>query len=251
MVKLITVLSLIVLLFSCKWKSAEQVKAEEPEAPVISSLKNSSLPCFNCHSYEKFSADEPGKFSHPKHIGFGVHCNQCHLIKAHREMALNKDTCNNCHKMTIITFTGSGMPVSFSHQNHAKKYSCGECHPGLFQMKKGTSRIAMDEMYKGNSCGKCHNGKTAFSSKECAKCHNMTALKKDFSYPSKDMPPAVFSHELHTAMFECGNCHTSLFKYKKGGSGMKMEDLYQNRYCGSCHNGQTAFGSSECQKCHK
>ena len=38
---------------------------------------------------------------------------------------------------------------------------------------------------------------------------------------------------------------------KKDGSGMKMDDLYQNKFCGSCHNGQTAFATSECQKCHK
>jgi c(7)-type cytochrome triheme protein len=118
-------------------------------------------------------------------------------------------------------------------------------------MRKGGTRITMDDMYKGGTCGSCHNGKTAFSSRDCAKCHNMAVLKKDFAYPSGDMQPAVFSHQLHTAMFECGNCHTSLFKYKKGGSGMKMDALYQNKFCGSCHNGQVAFGTSECQRCHK
>jgi c(7)-type cytochrome triheme protein len=143
------------------------------------------------------------------------------------------------------------MPVNFAHQNHARKYGCRECHPALFQMKSAATKIIMEDMYKGGTCGKCHNGKTAFSSKDCAKCHNMTAIKKDFTYPSKDMSPAVFSHQVHTAMFECGNCHTSLFKYKKGGSGMKMDDLYQNRFCGKCHNGEAAFGSSECQNCHK
>jgi c(7)-type cytochrome triheme protein len=30
-----------------------------------------------------------------------------------------------------------------------------------------------------------------------------------------------------------------------------MDDIYQGKFCGSCHNGQTAFGSMECQKCHK
>lgn len=251
MLRILTVISLVLLLFSCKGNVEKTEKKEAGESPEIFSLKDSSLPCFKCHSYEKFSADVAGRFSHPRHIGFGVHCNQCHLIRPHRDMALNKDTCNNCHKMTAFAYTNSGMPVTFSHQNHAKKYACGECHPKLFQMKKGSSRIVMEEMYKGNSCGKCHNGKTAFSSKDCAKCHNMSVLKKDFNYPSGDMSPAIFSHQAHTAMFECGNCHTAVFKYKKGGSGMKMDDLYQNRFCGTCHNGQTAFGSSECQKCHK
>jgi c(7)-type cytochrome triheme protein len=251
MLRTITIVSLALMLFSCKWGTTEKPKNEKEESPVISSLKDSSLPCFRCHSYEKFSASESGQFSHQKHTGFGVHCNQCHLIKPHNAIALNKDTCNNCHKMTVITFANTGIPVNFSHQNHAKKYNCGECHPRLFQMKKGTSKIVMEEMYKGNSCGKCHNGKAAFSSKECAKCHNMSALNKDLGYTSKDMTPAVFSHTFHTAIFECGSCHTAIFKYKKGGSGMKMDDLYQNKFCGSCHNGQSAFGSSECQRCHR
>ena len=251
MLRIAAILSLTLLLFSCKWKSDHAAVVEEKESPMLSSLKESSLPCFRCHTYEKFSVDEKGKFSHPKHLGFGVHCNQCHLIKPHKEMALNKDTCNNCHKMTSFAFTKSVMPVNFSHQNHMRKYGCSECHPAPFQMKRGATNIIMEDMYKGGTCGKCHNGKTAFSSKNCAKCHNIAAIKKDFTYVSKEMSPAVFSHQVHTAMFECGNCHTSLFKYKKDGSGMKMDDLYQNRFCGKCHNGESAFGSSECQNCHK
>ncbi len=251
MVRIITIISLVLLLFSCKVTVSEKKKIEVEESPVISSLKDSSLPCFKCHRYETFASDEKGKFSHPKHIGFGVHCNQCHTMKPHNEITLNKDTCNSCHKMTTIAFSNTALPVTFSHQNHTKKFSCGECHPGVFEMKRGSSHITMDEMYGGKSCGKCHNGKKAFSSKDCAKCHNMSALKKDLSYPSGDMTPAIFSHQVHIAMFECRNCHTAIFRYKKGGSGMKMDDIYQNRFCAQCHNGQAAFASSECQRCHK
>ncbi len=250
MLRITTILSIVLLLFSCKWKTNEKVIVKEQESPVIASLKDSSLPCFKCHSYEKFSANEPGAFSHAKHVGF-VHCNQCHIIKAHKESTVNRDACNNCHKLTIFAYTSSGMLVNFSHQNHAKKFGCGECHPRLFQMKKGGSKITMDDMYKGNSCGKCHNGKTAFSSHECQKCHQISAFSKDLTYPSSGLNPAVFSHKVHTAMFECNSCHTSIFKYKQGGSGMKMDDIYQNKFCGNCHNGQMAFGSMECQRCHK
>ncbi|SPQ01239.1 hypothetical protein NBG4_480020 [Candidatus Sulfobium mesophilum] len=252
MVRRLAVPILIFLLFSCnRWKPIEKPAVVEKESPAIASLKDSGLPCFRCHSYEKFSLDAKGKFSHPKHLGLGVHCNQCHVMIPHKAMELNKDTCNHCHNLTTFTYTNSGMAVTFSHQNHAKKYGCGECHPKLFQMKKGTSEIVMDEMYKGGNCGRCHNGRIAFPAKDCTKCHNMSALKKDFSYPSGDMSPAVFSHQVHTAMFECANCHTGVFKYKKGGSGMKMNDLYQNKFCGKCHDGQSAFAVNECQRCHK
>ncbi len=248
----ITALLFLLLLVSCTSNTAgEKPRQETEEAPVITSLKDSSLPCFKCHEFEKFSGEAEGEFSHPRHLGFGVHCNQCHIIKPHKEMALNQETCNNCHHLTNFTFSNTPMPVTFSHQNHAKRSGCGECHPKLFQMKRGSSHVTMDELYRGNACGKCHNGKIAFSSRECAKCHNMSALKKDFSYPSGDMSPAVFSHQLHTSMFGCNDCHTVVFKYKKGGSGIKMDDIYQNKFCGTCHNGKTAFSSSECQRCHK
>lgn len=244
-------LFLTLLVISCKWGAGEKPKPTAEETPVIASLKDASLPCFDCHRYEKFSSEGSGQFSHQKHGSFGVHCNQCHVIRTHEKMELNKDTCNQCHHLTNFSYAGSGMPVNFSHENHTRKYKCGDCHPGLFGMKRGSSRFAMDDMYRGNSCGRCHNGKGAFSARDCSRCHSMAGIKKDFIYPSGDMPAAVFSHEIHTAMFECKKCHSGIFKYKKGGSGMKMDALYQNKFCSSCHNGESAFAASECQRCHK
>lgn len=251
MLRVIAIVSLLLMLFSCKWKTDEKPVAAETGSPEVSSLNESGLPCFKCHAYQKYSRNEAGKFSHTKHVSLGVHCNQCHIIQPHREVNLNKDICNRCHKMTNFTYAGAGMPVVFSHQNHAKNYACGECHSGHFAMKKGASRITMDLMYQGKSCGSCHNGKQAFSSTDCTKCHKMNAFKKELRYPSSSLQPAVFSHVSHTAIFECASCHTALFKFKMGGSGMKMDDLYQGKFCGSCHNGQMAFGVSDCEKCHK
>lgn len=251
MVRTITIVALVALLFSCRAGMDKKEKETSKEPLVLTSLKDAGLPCFTCHPYETFRANKKSGFSHAKHVGFGVHCNQCHHIKPHKEMSLNNETCTGCHSLTSFTYTGSGMPVTFSHQGHAKRYSCGECHSGLFQMKKGTSRMAMDDMFSGGSCGKCHNGKTAFSSRECAKCHTITAMKKDLIYKSGDMAPAAFSHQLHTAMFDCNKCHPAIFKFKKGASGMTMNALYQAKFCGFCHNGQSAFSTSECQRCHK
>jgi c(7)-type cytochrome triheme protein len=251
MVRVIALASICLIVLSCKWKQPEIPAILEQESPVITSLRDSNLPCFACHSYEKFAINQRGEFSHSRHVGLGVHCNHCHTIKPHRESTVNRDICNSCHKVSNLKFTRSGMPVGFTHQSHASKYSCGECHPGLFNMKQGTSRMVMDDMYKGGSCGKCHNGKIAFPSTDCSRCHKMTGLKKEISYPSSGLSPAVFSHELHTAMFDCNTCHTSVFKYKKGGSGMKMDAIYQGKFCGTCHNGDSGFGPMECQRCHK
>ena len=79
MLRAITILSLVLMLFSCKWKTDEKPVAKEEESPVLSSRSESGLPCFKCHTFQKFSQNETGTFSHSKHIGFGVHCNQCHI----------------------------------------------------------------------------------------------------------------------------------------------------------------------------
>lgn len=247
----IAILSLFLLLTSCKWKMEEKPVPKEEESPVVSSLKESGLPCFGCHPYERFALNERGKFSHPRHMKFDIHCNQCHVIESHKKSAVNRDVCNNCHNISNFSYPASGMAVTFSHQSHAKKFNCSECHPAAFNMKQGTTKITMDEMYKGETCGRCHNGKVAFSSYDCAKCHKMTGFNKELSYPSGGVSPAVFSHGSHTSMFECTSCHTSIFKYKKGGSGMKMDSIYRGEYCGKCHNGQTAFGPMACKRCHK
>lgn len=53
---------------------------------------------------------------------------------------------------------------------------------------------------------------------------------------------------------KCNDCHTKIFKMKKGGSEMKMADLNAGKFCGECHNGTKAFKASDaanCAKCHK
>jgi len=67
--------------------------------------------------------------------------------------------------------------VVFSHENHTEKkgLKCAECHPKVFQMKKGADNITMAAMKEGKFCGgACHNGKKAFDAnapENCGKCH--------------------------------------------------------------------------------
>jgi c(7)-type cytochrome triheme protein len=56
------------------------------------------------------------------------------------------------------------------------------------------------------------------------------------------------------AGLKCGDCHTKIFKMKKGGDVFKMADINEGKYCGECHNGTKAFKASDpanCAKCHK
>jgi c(7)-type cytochrome triheme protein len=80
----------------------------------------------------------------------------------------------------IITWEdGSQGAVKFEGEEHAEKgYKCEACHPSLFQMKKGSAKITMPALDKGQFCGYCHNGKTAFATDDPGKCHECHKKEK-------------------------------------------------------------------------
>ncbi len=76
-----------------------------------------------------------------------------------------------------LTFTpGNALPVLFSHEKHVSEYGlkCSDCHYQIFQMARGSYKMNMEMITKGNFCGKCHNGQKAFDVKDkknCSRCH--------------------------------------------------------------------------------
>lgn len=64
-------------------------------------------------------------------------------------------------------------PASFPHWIHRMSYTCYACHDTLFTMKAGANLVTMDQIQGGQSCGVCHDGKTAFVSNltTCNRCH--------------------------------------------------------------------------------
>ncbi|MBI5188884.1 MAG: cytochrome c3 family protein [Nitrospirae bacterium] len=171
------VILLLILIASaftgCKTKEKIVVHAGEEKVPVLSgSDLIKAIPCFRCHSEEKFSTMQGrGKFSHKPHTGIGIHCNQCHEVKGHHKITINAETCACCHSLKTITYLSGGMTAIFNHERHTKLFSCKDCHPEIFLMKKGSHKMKMDDMYAGKYCGSCHNGKKAFTSMECQRCH--------------------------------------------------------------------------------
>lgn len=73
-----------------------------------------------------------------------------------------------------VEYPGLGKAI-FDGKTHADAgLKCMDCHPKLFQMKKGSFK--MPYPHKGESCGVsgCHDGQKAFGQVEpdtCAKCH--------------------------------------------------------------------------------
>jgi c(7)-type cytochrome triheme protein len=61
---------------------------------------------------------------------------------------------------------------------------------------------------------------------------------------------AVFSHQIHTAVLACTNCHPAIFQMAGGGDPIPMEKIYAGESCGQCH-GKVAFAApTGCPRCH-
>ena len=63
----------------------------------------------------------------------------------------------------------------------------------------------------------------------------------------------VFDGKNHLdAKVKCLECHSRIFKMKKGSTVMKMADINAGKFCGKCHNGKRAFEPKDnCDICHK
>ena len=69
------------------------------------------------------------------------------------------------------------------------------------------------------------------------------------------MGKVTFDGKNHAdAGVKCLDCHSKIFKMKKGSTEMKMSDITAGKFCGKCHNGTKAFSAkdqSNCGECHK
>nr|NIS40956.1 hypothetical protein [Desulfuromonadales bacterium] len=62
-------------------------------------------------------------------------------------------------------------PAVFPHKAHTEWLECNSCHPGIFNIKKKTTRhFRMNRILKGEFCGACHM-KVAFPMNDCERCH--------------------------------------------------------------------------------
>ncbi|HLC14924.1 MAG TPA: c(7)-type cytochrome triheme domain-containing protein [Thermodesulfovibrionia bacterium] len=78
-----------------------------------------------------------------------------------------------------VEFAGGAMgKVAFDGKMHADKgKKCNDCHPAIFQMKKGTAKITQPMHNEGKQfCFTCHNGNPVFKPEgNCQKCHKKEA----------------------------------------------------------------------------
>ncbi len=73
---------------------------------------------------------------------------------------------------------------------------------------------------------------------------------------TKPVKAVVFDHKIHTeAGLDCDSCHDDIFEQAAGtaeeNDDFTMKSLYEGKYCGACHDGDTAFASNtKCAVCH-
>ncbi len=71
----------------------------------------------------------------------------------------------------------------------------------------------------------------------------------------KGAAPVLFSHEKHVEANgrKCSGCHFGVFQMEKGSNRMNMSKITKGYFCGTCHNGRTAFDvedRAQCTRCH-
>lgn len=131
--------------------------------------------CKACHP-QIFAYGRDARIDFNDHVD-GKLCFSCHSRK--KQTAFYD--CQRCHKQRPAAKTKAFYPerlkyktpmktVHFHHASHAA-FSCQECHPAPFAVKKGETKMIMAEMFQGKTCGMCHDGKKEFSVRECARCH--------------------------------------------------------------------------------
>ncbi len=74
---------------------------------------------------------------------------------------------------------------------------------------------------------------------------------------TRPVKAVIFDHKLHVEDqgLECDSCHDDPFEMAAGtaeeNEDFNMKALYEGKYCGTCHDGETAFASdTRCTACH-
>ena len=202
--------------------------------------------CDECHP-ETFRAKANSTQVGMKKMESGESCGACH--DGDSAFSVKAD-CRSCHQgAEDIPIQSTVGAIVFSHDAHIEMFGCDECHPDTFKAKANSNQVGMKKMEAGESCGTCHDGDTAFGvAGDCVTCHSNAA---DVAIQAQDVGAVPFSHDVHTEMFGCGECHPDLFVAQANSNQVGMTRMEDGESCGACHDGDTAFGVGEaCATCH-
>ncbi len=190
-------------------------------------------------------------------------------------------TCRLCHVdlKFALKVNGSGI----TEGANKKGLFCGSCHNGKEAFGPGV------EGKPGNNCSRCHSyGKKVKLEKNFytytkelprarfgnginwirAEREGLISLKDTLEKSSgvkkmsleempdttikpdePEMPRIIFSHDKHAVWNGCDICHPSIFGDKKTSPKFTMEEIFDGKFCGTCH-GKVSFPTLDCRRCH-
>jgi c(7)-type cytochrome triheme protein len=126
--------------------------------------------CKECHP-DIFKAQSNSNHATMKAMADGDSCGACHDGSTAFGV---KGDCTTCHSGDVVYVDKDAGDVTFPHAAHVEAFGCDECHPDLFKPEKGADKMTMEAMEKGEYCGACHDGSSAFGvADDCESCHNM------------------------------------------------------------------------------
>ena len=75
---------------------------------------------------------------------------------------------------------------------------------------------------------------------------------KEITWAGGGQGQVTFEGEEHAEKgYKCDSCHPSLFQMKKDSVKITLASHTDKTYCGACHNGKTAFGTDNPEKCYE
>ncbi|WP_246264349.1 c(7)-type cytochrome triheme domain-containing protein [Aromatoleum toluvorans] len=76
--------------------------------------------------------------------------------------------------LDVILRNTKEMPnVRFPHRAHTEWLACKNCHPDPFAEKAGSTKIRMEDIFRGQFCGKCHDRVAFITHRNCYRCHSV------------------------------------------------------------------------------
>jgi len=192
-------------------------------------------------------------------------------------------TCRLCH--VDLGFAMQAGATGITEADNQAALYCGACHDGSLAFAATTED---GDGVKTNNCERCHSvGKSVVQKNDFNSFrrsmprerfgngidwikaeeqglvklvdfregysirHNKIKDPEDIDLSSKEarMPDILFSHRKHAIWNGCETCHPELFPVKHGAQPYGMQDIFDGKFCGACHD-KVAFPNIDCQRCH-
>lgn len=206
-------------------------------APVVFRhwLHRARFSCRLCHVDIGFGMRAMETGIKEKDIQMGLYCGACHNGKTafgpnDREFQNNKKLyCDKCHSYGKEVVLKNDF---YEFQNKMPRERFGN---GIdWQQAEEKHLIKIQDYLEGVSIKR-------------GKIKDPEAIK--INPVEKNMPDIIFSHTKHAAWSGCELCHPEVFGVKKGAKPYSMEEIFNGKYCGLCHD-LVAFPNLDCQRCH-